>query len=102
MRLTLRFEHLSSTAARATTTTINPTMPETASFPQSSLTELQADDLSTALKGAYLATYEHALRDLGCVELEDLSSLDDEDLMEIGMKKIEIKRLRRMCTGQTP
>ena len=83
-------------------TTINPTIPETASFPQSSFTELQVDDFSTALKGAYLVAYEHALRDLGCVVLEDLPSLDDEDLMEIGMKKIEIKRLRRICTGLAP
>ena len=60
-------------------------------------TELRADDLSTALKGAYLIKYEDALRELGFTSLEDLAQLEETDMVKVGMNKIEIKRLQRMC-----
>ena len=54
-------------------------------------------DLSAALASARLSQYEAALRELGCKVTEDLAELEEQDLMEIGMKKIEAKRLQRMC-----
>lgn len=64
--------------------------------------ELQPDDLSSALRGAHLSQYEDALRELGCINFEDLKDLDAEDMMEIGMKKIEIRRLQRYCPPTPP
>jgi Zn-finger nucleic acid-binding protein len=58
--------------------------------------ELQADDLASALKAAQLSKYEDALRELGCTEPDDLRALEEADMMEIGMKRIEIKRLGRL------
>ena len=58
--------------------------------------ELQADDLAGALKAAQLSEYEDALRELGCTEPDDLRALEEADMMEIGMKRIEIKRLGRL------
>jgi hypothetical protein len=40
--------------------------------------------------------YEDALRELGCEIIQDLADLEEQDMMEIGMKKIEITRLRRL------
>lgn len=60
--------------------------------PEPALTE----DLSEALSAAKLSHYEDALRALGCAMASDLRDLDESDLMEIGMKKIEVKRLQRL------
>ena len=51
--------------------------------------------LSDFLASARLKQYEHALRDLGCREVADLAHVDEAACIEIGMKKIEIKRLLR-------
>lgn len=56
-----------------------------------------AGDLSSALQGAKLSQYEHALRELGCALASDLAELEEVDLLEIGMKKIEVKRLKRLA-----
>ncbi len=57
----------------------------------------QKKNLSEALSEAKLSQYEDALRDLGCAVPEDLGDLEESDLMEIGMKKIECKRLQRVA-----
>lgn len=51
-----------------------------------------ATDLAAALKGAHLLQYEDALRELGCVDAADLVEVDEQDLLELGMKKIEVTR----------
>ena len=43
-----------------------------------------------------VSEYEDALRELGCTEPDDLRALEEADMMEIGMKRIEIKRLGRL------
>jgi hypothetical protein len=58
--------------------------------------ESMAGDLASALAGAKLLQYEHALRELGCVDAGDLADVEEEDLLEMGMKKIEAKRLMRL------
>ena len=50
------------------------------------------------LKAARLSEFEDALRELGCAVPEDLGQLEEGDLVELGMKKIEVKRLMRFAT----
>ena len=50
------------------------------------------------LSAAHLSQYEEGLREMGCVLPDDLRELEEADLMELGMKKIEIKRLLRSAT----
>jgi hypothetical protein len=57
-----------------------------------------AGDLTQVLSGAKLSHHEDALRALGCALPEDLCDVEEADLQEIGMKKIEIKRLLRVVT----
>ena len=52
--------------------------------------------LTEALATARLTQYEDALRELGCEIVQDLADVQEQDLMEIGLKKIEIVRLRRL------
>ena len=54
-------------------------------------------DLSAALASARLSEYEAALREFGCTAVEDLADLEERDLLEIGMKRIEVKRLQRIA-----
>jgi len=70
----------------------------------SGLTSFQGGDGSTGATATTLAgmlaavkleQYADALRELGCVDAQDLQGMDEADFMEIGMKKIEIKRLQR-------
>ena len=56
----------------------------------------QCEDLTTTLKQARLEKYEAALRELGCTTASDLGDVEESDMTEIGMKKIEIKRLQRL------
>ena len=42
-----------------------------------------------------------ALRELGCADLPDLLELEDTDMEEIGMKKMEIKRFKRHFTSSS-
>ena len=74
------------------TMTLQPQPAEPAPEPQPQL----AEDLSTVLQSAQLSQYETALRELGCTVPADLADLEDEDLMEMGMKKLEISRMRRL------
>ena len=74
------------------TMTLQPQPAEPAPEPQPQL----AEDLSSALQSAQLSQYETALRELGCTVPADLADLEDEDLMEMGMKKLEISRMRRL------
>eukprot|EP01043_Picozoa_sp_COSAG02_P028959 COSAG02_NODE_1783_length_10942_cov_1025.230266_2_plen_155_part_00 len=57
--------------------------------------ELVEQGLSVVLRQVYLSQFEDSLRQLGCAMIEDLRELEEEDLVEIGMKKIEIRRLQR-------
>eukprot|EP01043_Picozoa_sp_COSAG02_P062599 COSAG02_NODE_8677_length_2483_cov_2.950084_2_plen_248_part_00 len=59
----------------------------------------ETEDLSVALKQAKLQQYEVALRELGCAIASDLGALEESDMVEIGMKKYEIKRLQRFGGG---
>ena len=52
--------------------------------------------LSTFLAEANLAQYEEALREAGAAFVSDLGDLTQEDLLEIGMKKLEVVRLLRV------
>ena len=54
-------------------------------------------DLSEVLAASKLSQYEDALRALGCALPEDLCCLEEADLVEIGMKKIEVLRLQRVA-----
>ena len=53
-------------------------------------------DLSEALSAASLSQHEAALRELGCSATADLQDLEEADLVEIGLKKLEIRRLMRL------
>ena len=52
-------------------------------------------DLSQVLSAAHLSHYESALRELGCELPAHLADLEEQDLVELGMKKLEAKRLLR-------
>jgi hypothetical protein len=56
--------------------------------------------LSAALESARLAKYDDALRGLGCEIVQDLADVEDQDLVELGLKKIEVTRLRRLQMPQ--
>ena len=60
--------------------------------------EQQPHHLAFALEAAKLSQYEDALRELGCVEAADLAEVQEEELLELGMKRIEAKRLLRLAT----
>ena len=51
------------------------------------------------LHKANLIEYESALRAAGVVEIDDIICLEDEDLAEIGMSKVELKRCRRLLAN---
>ena len=53
-------------------------------------------DLSTFLQQNLLGQYETKLRELGAAVVADLADVEEDDLLQIGMKKLEIKRLQRM------
>jgi hypothetical protein len=53
--------------------------------------------LSATLADAHLAQYETKLRELGAAFPSDLSQLEEQDLVEIGMKKLEIARFMRLA-----
>ena len=51
--------------------------------------------LAATLAELRLGQYEDALRGLGVEVAADLQDLEEADCIELGMKKIEIKRLKR-------
>eukprot|EP01046_Picozoa_sp_COSAG06_P014967 COSAG06_NODE_944_length_11374_cov_56.333392_3_plen_108_part_00 len=53
--------------------------------------------LTSALEGAQLSQFEDALWELGCTEATDLAEVQEEELVAMGMKKIEAKRLMRLA-----
>ena len=53
-------------------------------------------DFEALLTAANLTDYASALRAAGVVEVADIGDVDDSDLAKMGMKKLEIKRLRRL------
>ena len=55
----------------------------------------QADELSALLAAANLPQHEAALRELGCQSPADLAECDEQDLLDVGMMKVEVKRLVR-------
>eukprot|EP01048_Picozoa_sp_COSAG05_P012407 COSAG05_NODE_1237_length_5434_cov_7.991565_5_plen_161_part_00 len=56
-------------------------------------------DLRGVLAAANLAKYHDGLRDIGVASPDDFVDVDDEDLLDIGMTKVEVKRLRRNAAG---
>ena len=64
--------------------------------PTLSMAETMESGLSEVLSATRLQDYEDALRDLGCTTPEDLCDLDGPDMEELGMKKVEVKRLQRL------
>ena len=73
-----------------------PTVPPHGGVVEDSQPQAPAS-LSDFLASARLEQYEQALRDLGATEVADLAHVDEAACMEIGMKKIEIKRLLRVA-----
>ncbi len=55
-----------------------------------------AVDLTSALANANLSDHEAALRGAGVTRVEDIQDLKEEDCINLGMKKLEAKRLMRL------
>jgi hypothetical protein len=55
------------------------------------------DSLSLVLKDAMLSEYEGALRKLGCSLPTDLGFVQDREMEQLGMKVIEIRRLKALA-----
>ena len=53
--------------------------------------------LSEVLVNAKLSHHESGIRELGCVVSEDLKELEEADLVELGMKRVEVRRLLRIA-----
>lgn len=47
------------------------------------------------MTGAKLLPHLQKLKDEGYEELADLDEADDADILDLGLKKVELKRLRR-------
>jgi hypothetical protein len=48
----------------------------------------------------YISLTSHAFAgELGAAFVADLGDLAEDDLVEVGMKKLEVKRLLRVATG---
>ena len=65
------------------------------SFQQPQSTDVGAA-LGPALAQVNLAQFEHALRELGVSTCADLVDIAESDCIEMGMKKLEVKRLMRL------
>ena len=59
-------------------------------------------ELERFLASANLSTYHGALLELGVTQPSHLSDAEDEDLASIGMKVLEVNRLRRYMRGTAP
>ena len=53
------------------------------------------ETLNSLLRACSLEAFESSIQELGVVESDDLRTLSDEQLNSLGMKPVEIKRLRR-------
>ena len=53
------------------------------------------ETLNSMLRACSLEAFESSLQELGVVESDDLRTLSDEQLNSLGMKPVEIERLRR-------
>ena len=56
---------------------------------------LEQSSLEDFLEGAKLLPHQQRLKDEGYEEIADLDEAEDNDLLELGLKKVELKRLRR-------
>ena len=54
--------------------------------------------LAAFLERAKLSKHLASLEEAGCVDAADLAEAADDDLAECGLKKMELKRLRRTLT----
>eukprot|EP01047_Picozoa_sp_COSAG01_P016773 COSAG01_NODE_868_length_13035_cov_4.786024_17_plen_119_part_00 len=52
-------------------------------------------DLGAFLVGANLIEHGEGLAALGCKEVDDLQELTDDECVGVGMKPVEIRRMRR-------
>jgi hypothetical protein len=53
------------------------------------------ETLNSLLRACSLEAFESSIQELGVVESDDLRTLSDEQLNSLGMKPVEIERLRR-------
>ena len=65
------------------------------------LAKQPAQSLADLLRQAHLAQYDDAFQKLGCVMVEDLCDVEDADMVELGLKPVEIKRLRRFAPSRS-
>jgi hypothetical protein len=85
---------LTGQAQQSTSPTL-PEQPPELTHADTASQDLIATSLSDFLAAENLQQYEDALRDLGATATMDLQGLTEEDCVEIGMRKLEIKRLFR-------
>ena len=92
--------HLKAQELLVKASTKVPLEPEPQPEPQPEMQELERQPGTAGALGAFLFTasleqFTEALCGLGCVSSSDIELVEDDDLREMGMKKMEIKRLRR-------
>ena len=87
--------HADSTAVMSTPLSLSQALESGTSTTPASRSEPK--DLAVVLQEASLSQYETALRELGAAFGADLVGLEEDDLVEIGMKKLEVKRLLRIA-----
>ena len=77
---------------------VDESPPATMSLPSTAPPLTEPKSLATVLQEAHLSQYESALREqLGASFSADLADLAQDDLIEIGMKKLEAARLLRIA-----
>jgi hypothetical protein len=69
-----------------------PASPVAAVSPSLDVATSGVDAIEELLQTARLAQYTEALRGRGCITTRDLRQLGETDLIELGMKPLEIKR----------
>jgi hypothetical protein len=79
---------------------LGPTPPALGTVSHSSAASVSNASLDALLTAASLNHVAAAIADLGVAEVADFVDVTDEDLQECGLKKIEIKRLRRHLAGK--
>eukprot|EP01047_Picozoa_sp_COSAG01_P034469 COSAG01_NODE_2591_length_7409_cov_109.624077_7_plen_85_part_00 len=79
---------------------LGPTPPALGTVSHSSAASVSNASLDALLTAASLNHVAAAIADLGVAEVADFADVTDEDLQECGLKKIEIKRLRRHLAGK--
>eukprot|EP01043_Picozoa_sp_COSAG02_P000826 COSAG02_NODE_17_length_55377_cov_106.402258_6_plen_403_part_00 len=58
--------------------------------------------LASVLDATGLVDFADALAEAGCVDADDIAGMPDAELAELGMKPVQIRRLRRVLIRQQP